>query len=1348
MERFTRVALIAVATIVFVAGICGRALTVFASPHPIDVPRPTTPIEAPVRATPPPLPLNVLPSAVVNPNEGETLPLKISGSAVTFHVNKALASPPRVHKLSEYLQRVGRGTYAVRTMPSLRAMSIGSNAFAHTMSASGSTIIMTGNTGAGFTENDVTMSYGSGVYFACTNMRPNSTYTYVAFPPNGSGPYQSSSITTDGSGNCESGGNVEYGALNLSTPFNGWGTFSQGTDPSYAGVWTLLMHNSGTNQYETQVNVVVGSTIHFDTYSDPARSTAAIDFTQGSSIVAFGSGLNPSHNYAVGWVYTAVGNQPCTFRLPGGASTNTGVCFQGATSGTAAIGGQLTALWGPTSTPSTSTASTGTYVIELYDATSNDYISTQQVSVEGSSAAWTLTPYNQTLGTGANLNDTFATDGLTDQSVSGLNFTASGLPASSNGHAVRLVVSDPNGVVLGQPQNNGFGAGGSNYPQFAPFNSTTSSGGAVSYSNVAFPLSTTYSTAYGPTQTPFAPNVFTAQLYDTTSSSVIASKSFRILGYGANVAWNSGSVISGSSGGAFAPYALTVTNNGNQNFGLWNDDGIAGLRFSGDGASVSLALGSTSAVDSAGNTWNLSQTGTGVNAVITAIPATAGAALPPTGTISFNIQVAVQPGAFCNKSPCTIPTQILPQHGIAFSAQDSVTPALLVVQNGVPTTNVTSTYSWAITGESSTANMAARLANFKQATYISGTAGSPTSDSYQYTLVVNNNDKNRMMDIEFVFPPTVDVNSNTPSWISQPSGWYIMTKNMNPSLAGPNVLELTCFPSSMNGCGIKSGSSQTFTLNIPLFQSSFAPTDISATGNFDGGGCGSCTASSFNVVGNGNTSNTIAGYTNVDSISLAAFSLNPVLMKMVFSPNSIGAVAGASSTLTFTNTATSADAAPDYVDQINLSFPTGSRPSSITVPSPWIATQTSAGNWTIAFCTSPTNATPCATSEPSALGAGQSLAMTVNYATAPTAGSYNVGWSVVGANIGEDTKNAASTTPLTITATSASEAFTSVNGVSVSGGAVPSVGTDATASGSTFVYTITNTGATTIDQMTITIPGSSTISVTAKDSGGTVFSISSASVALSAGSSGTASCSGTIPAAQITNATPPSNGSIVLTGCTLKPLGTATITFTTHAPYMIGNNFQFTTQVHSGTTWQAAAATYNGSDALQIIIDGRLTVLTPNAGSIGGGNPLVASTGSGAAPSTACVNCSVIAGTPNTVDFGAFSGTFTGSDVVDASVNSDANNPNNWVLYITAGTNPSNMLSTKVDSATSTVTSGFTVNQGTMGLVPTSSPGLQLSTYNGTARHSPIDSIMSYQVATGGNTSPQTVTVTYTLVFN
>ncbi len=113
-------------------------------------------------------------------------------------------------------------------------------------------------------------------------------------------------------------------------------------------------------------------------------------------------------------------------------------------------------LSGQYATPAAGANSVGTQTVQLYDATTNDLISTQQFSLNPSTIIWSpLIPYNGATN-GTNLNDTFATDGLLgapgggasivqEQSVQGLFYQASGV---ISGHVYRLTISNGNGVVL------------------------------------------------------------------------------------------------------------------------------------------------------------------------------------------------------------------------------------------------------------------------------------------------------------------------------------------------------------------------------------------------------------------------------------------------------------------------------------------------------------------------------------------------------------------------------------------------------------------------------------------------------------------------------------------------------------------------------------------------------------------------------------------------------------------------------------------------------------------------------------------------------------------------------------
>ncbi|HET9029647.1 MAG TPA: hypothetical protein VFN49_05675, partial [Candidatus Aquilonibacter sp.] len=345
MIRKFQLALVLLAIVSIVSALGGYRLAVAApAPRPIDVaPQPIHPV--PIhRATLPPLPFA---SPTAAPSGAATTAPATSGiappgipagiPAVTgWTINKSLKLPPHVPKLSQFLMSSGKGRYAVRQVRtgstarmapmlhlsgsrSVRAMGASSGARVAPMAGDGSTILLTGDQ-TNFFENDITLSYGQEIYVLCENMATTDRVYYVAFPPDGSGPYVSSQIRvySDGSGNNYCG---NYGQFNLSTPFSGFGG-STVSGTAYPGVWVIATYDANTGQYTSETNIIASSSVNFSTYSDVAESNPTTDFTQGSVIAVGATGLNPSHYYAVGWVYTSGGGQPCSYSVPTGNSSN------------------------------------------------------------------------------------------------------------------------------------------------------------------------------------------------------------------------------------------------------------------------------------------------------------------------------------------------------------------------------------------------------------------------------------------------------------------------------------------------------------------------------------------------------------------------------------------------------------------------------------------------------------------------------------------------------------------------------------------------------------------------------------------------------------------------------------------------------------------------------------------------------------------------------------------------------------------------------------------------------------------------------------------------------------------
>jgi hypothetical protein len=1357
---------IAIALAIVTLGTVRAAVTAGNPLHPIAPVRPIT------RLTP--LPLRTL-APIATPAPGSIAPA-FGNRPVTWHHVK---SPPRlpgiVPKLSQFLIKTGKNSWGVRQMTLHDEVVAGRHV--HPYAANGNTIILTGDQ-SNYFSNDITLAYGADVYLACEGM-PNgqrNRYQYYVYPPDGSGAQVSGTLSTGNAGEC-----LAYGNFNLSTPFNGYNNGTAvSTDAAYPGVWIVGLYDQFTASFVSETAIIANASINFTTYATLGLTAPTYTFNPGNTIVVNASGLNASQSYNIGFVNTGSGGQKCEYAIPQGSNNqNNVVCFTGAPTGLQAYGGNLTQYWGATSTPSTAAAPTGTYDIELYDTTTQEMIGHQQISIEPSAVNWTLTPYNSNgtaLPTGFNYNNIFATDGLLDQSVTGLTYAATGV-GGTTGNTIDVSVSDPNGVVL-TPVNFYYPTVGTppQMQSLATCCSTTLGAGGTISKQIAFPLNQTYEEALGPTQNPFAPNVLTAQLFDTNTQTVEASTSFELLGYYASLAWTSGTIL--SAGTTATATNVTITNTGGTNFGSWNGDAITGVTLSttpANGEVLGLPTATETAVDSGGNGWTITTTGTGANTVITATANNRNTGIPVGGTLTFPVTAAV-PSGDCT-TPCDVSTSILPEHGIAYSTPNAVTTTLEVLANTVNQNTVVPTISWAVQSESATANMAARVASFDQLTYILGTAGSGTGDYYTINLTVNNvisNGGHRLSEFLLTFPAAVDLNAVPPTIVSSPGGtgtWNLYTNTTtNASGATPigsygqNVIAIGCQQNTPDACGIPQGSSGTFTLQFPLFKTSFVETAIASIGNFDKGDifgrCNACNDGSYTLQATTATTKTIDGNTTVYSNMLGAYSLNSSLMTDLFTPATVGTGSGNStSTLVFTNTSSSEDPNPDYVDEMVLTFPTGVDPTSLTPPTGWYAWETATGSrkWIVATCPKPgpTNATPCSNPEPSAVAPGGQLSVTVNWTTNPAAGTYNVTWYVVGANGGEDTSSVATTTPITFSNTTASFGFTAINGATVTSGTEPQVGTDTVISGtpwsdkgSAYQLTVNNTGSTTLNKIVVSIPHLTRSGTAGSDShtaNGGYYDVTSVAIGYTGGASGCSSA--------IVNPTATADGTITLSGCTIPSNAKVVITFNAQTPYLVGNEFTFGATVYQGTTAFTATPTYSAANVISVVLNGTLTILTPASGWVAPTQPnSLKPIDNTLSPQTNCVSCQVTSGTTSLIDFGVFSGTFTATDVVDASVLSDANtiSSNSWELYVTTapGTNPANMLYTEVDNTAGRYSSPESVLQSTFTPVLSSSPGLALSKYAGAAYHGPLDSVMNYEVITGGNTSPESVTLTYTLVFN
>ncbi|HWT04939.1 MAG TPA: hypothetical protein VN224_04210, partial [Xanthomonadales bacterium] len=586
-------------------------------------------------------------------------------------------------------------------------------------SASGGTIVLTGTSNVAYLD-DQTLSYGAQVYWLCQNLQPSTRYQYVLFSPDGyaytvrprdyvNGGFTATSFfSTDAQGRClqSNGANTYpfYASESLATPLAatpdpiatiGAANPKVVADPPYSGVWAVAMQNQATSQFEAVAYSVVLGTLNFSTYSDAAHTIKTSDFTSGSTVYVTASGLNPAHFYAFGFVNTSGNGLPCVATIPWNAqNNNNATCFVAGGTGVLPTGGVVS---GSFASPAAGANSAGTYSVQLYDVTTSDLISTQQMSLNPSSVVWsTLLPYNGAT-TGTNLGDTFATDGIinvtpggaqAEQSVQGLTYQASGV---TSGRVYRMTISNGNGVVMSGTTTdaNNFQGTPQSFSLPAQFTAASTSTGAQ---KLAFPLNLGLFTAFGATQTPFAPNVFTAQLYDVAANTVVGSKSFSILSYQGSFQWTAppGAYVNVAALGAPTNVTTTFRNGAGVLYGNWNGDGISAITITNDsGAKVTLGRqgGITTATDSSNQVWNIANPNP---QTITLTPQVPGQSLPVNGTIAIPMTVATAAGN-CT-TVCILRTSITPLHGVAASTvnntmTNTASNGLDVFGNGVIGTN-------------------------------------------------------------------------------------------------------------------------------------------------------------------------------------------------------------------------------------------------------------------------------------------------------------------------------------------------------------------------------------------------------------------------------------------------------------------------------------------------------------------------------------------------------------------------------------------------------------------------------------------------------------------------------------
>jgi hypothetical protein len=1261
LSRTLAVVAFVVAGVLSVGALLAHAQATSSAQRTVGAPRSTA--SAAPAATAPPLPLgdqstlgvmrSTSPSAKADPLTTMVRYIQTGKTRSTRLIPVSVRRPP-IPKLTDLLHHKARWR----------------------QSASGGSIVLTGTSSVPYLD-DQTLAYGAQVFWICQNLTAGKNYRYIVFPPDGTafrvqtvdyanGNANLDWFLADPTGRCmdKTGGGGDapfYANLYLSTPaatsngnannvdnIIGVGPTRAGaSDPAYSGVWAIAVQNQSTNNYDAVAYTVVEGTLNFATYSNAGMTTKSNDFASGSTVYVSASGLNPAHFYAFGFVNTGSNGTPCVGSVPTGSQNWNagGTCFVSGASGILPTAGTVT---GQFQTPATGANSAGTYSAQLYDTTTNDLISTQQFSVNPSSLTWTpLVPYNGTTA-GTNLNDTFATDGLigtpgggptTDQSVNAIQYQVSGL---TNGDVYRITVSNANGVVMSGTTTDTNPIFNAKPQAFSLPYSFTAAGTTSGAQKVFFPLNVGNFTAFGATQTPFAPNVYTAQIYDVTSGATLGSKSFTILSYASTFQWTlpAGSYVNTAAANVATNVTTTIRNTGGTLYASWNGDSIKQVIINNDsGNFVTLGLqgGVTTATDSSGQTWNLVKVS---NAQVTATPAVAGQSLPPNGTLAIPITVASATGA-CTTA-CVLRTQIVPLHGILPSVinatmLNTATNGLDVYSFGVVGTNTQATYS--ITAGTYTGPTSVLKApRYNQAMYRQGTNGAPVSgvnpptSYYPLTITVVNNGPRTLYAIELTLPPTVDPNALTPNiqsatinGASQTGNYRIYTQNGTNGAGGDTNLGPNSFAivarSTGAGVGLATGKTGTYVINFPIMLSSFPFQEIAATANYCGTTCAVIgnIGAPFQMSPTNSLTNAVAGTSNIDSTELGVFSLDTRLMSAVITPAVVASLPNQNWTFKFTNTSTGLDPNPDYISQLLITVPPAGAGIYPTITSvvgsngaTWNANPTGTqGQWLIDLCAvavapvggTTQSYTACAgNTDTNSLPPGGTLTVNFNYAAAPavsTPPGYPINWTVVGANGGGVVAASGTDIPdLVVANTTAQTSFTYAGGYTatpsyppgapispVTFGTQPTIGSWANYNnGNAYVFELNNNGSTTITNVSLAIPWANTsgqLLDTANPWNVIAGSINIYGAGVGAGGS---KCLGNAYASltQAVNGAPGTSGLLTLSGCNLQVGQKLDIFFNAKEPYDIGSTFRFDAAVATGNVTAPDPRTNGNANTLAI----------------------------------------------------------------------------------------------------------------------------------------------------------------------
>lgn len=1204
---------------------------------------------------------------------------------------------------------------------------------------------------------------------------------------------------------------VAAGANNGSGP-------PQTTTLNSAGTWTFGVYDTTTQEWVAVAYANAGNTFSVGVYQDSFHLNQAYQFDVSSSAAAYIylTGLAPADYYVV--YVTRTGDTPnCVMIAPNSSPTPipgptptggpTGlICNPSNSTGQQAPNGNLSVTW-----TLGSTLMAGTYSVAVYDCNiqcssagaTGSLLGQVQVSLTGSGGVTIITKPD---GTNANpspnpqpaatANTTVDWDGTTDQSDSGITGSAGASKPLTSGHSYTWTLTDPQGQVIALATPAALGAGVTTASQTFEFASA----------NLGFQQATTPAL---PGQYPS--NIWAMQLYDRTSKSVVASQSFKMLGYasqtqfifpsGSGTPGNAIAITTGSS--IVADLRITNTSstiypNAGDSFGEmeFSTGPDFNLGNTGNGVVAQLSgCGSAScsgtATDSNGNTWNVnsdcgSTTSNNAECNILLTPAVAGTTLTPGAYVTVvGVKWKNTHGASGCGTACQGITSVLPLNGLTWSST-TATVAWTPVYFSISAVD-SGTVNFAVVGSIDCSGATRHLATpppfvgthcyqdrFNHADYQNNSPFSVTNTNESIWAFTVENDAasaNSISELGFQQPPLLATQGGVVAVDTLSStNWQIATC---PTGYGSQYVCITGKGGTPHS--IAPGGTETIYLDANWPNQSFTYTDFAVLATQT-----PTPADTFSLTAASGSNTTIDGtYTTLDNLSIGAYSLNSGLMSAYFSPTSVGT--GQTNTplgIVITNTSTAQDANPDSIDAIVIEQTTNKNWTITGTPTisatGWtnIGTNNPSGNildYWFGLCggqyvpaDGPPASTPlttvqtalpeCTLPETNALGPGKSMTINMNVLNFGSPSS-PITFSLYAHGANGNGWSTAKTFSLLTASETASIAFTKVNSTTISSPTVPSVG----AGPNTYTYEIKNTssGSASIGTIVITLPGTDTSGNNATDSSGNTWTLVapiSSTIALTG--NGSSGCTvNTSPAATFSATTAGANGQITINCTTLTPTNnTLDVTFQANNPQSQSDSYLFPTTIDGSTT--AAGALYLGANQVSVAFSLGLSL------SVDPSNP----TNGKAHPVPACspAQCS-FSGT--TLDFGniANSSAVTGTDVVAASViyTGATSAGHTWSLSVSTNVNPTctggtcttaKEMSVDVSStASGTNANGcgaMTYDQTTLAAVPTVGT-LPLATGPETQCGFSYDVIDNYKINVGTESiSGNVATVTYTLIAN